>query len=105
MLKEGLLWFDDDSRRSVSAKIRGAIERYQERFGVPPTLCCLNPTQLANLQLPGVTLVADPLLGRNYFLIGHDADQEALPLWEATISLPQQQPTPIRGTKTRRASA
>ena len=45
MMAPGLLWFDDDARRPVAAKIAEALQRYRERVGFEPTLCQVNPAQ------------------------------------------------------------
>lgn len=44
MIAEGLLWFDDDPRRPLAAKIASAVERYSERTGWAPTLCETHPS-------------------------------------------------------------
>lgn len=45
MLTEGLLWFDDDPRRSLHLKIADALVRYSERTGWQPTICETHPAQ------------------------------------------------------------
>jgi hypothetical protein len=45
MIAEGLLWFDDDARRPLIAKIADAITRYSERTGWRPTVCEAHPAQ------------------------------------------------------------
>lgn len=45
MIAEGLLWFDDDTRRPLIQKIADAITRYSERTGWRPTICEANPAQ------------------------------------------------------------
>lgn len=39
----GLLWFDDDPRRDLAAKVAEAAQRYQQKFGVVPDTCYVNP--------------------------------------------------------------
>lgn len=46
----GLLWFDDDSRRSIQQKIAEAAQRFRERVGFEPTICQLNPAQATALE-------------------------------------------------------
>lgn len=46
MIAEGLLWFDDDSRRPLIEKIANAVERYSERTGWQATVCEAHPTQV-----------------------------------------------------------
>lgn len=33
-----LLWFDNDSRRSITEKTQNAIERYTDKYGEPPAV-------------------------------------------------------------------
>jgi hypothetical protein len=46
----GLLWFDDDTRRTIQEKIAEAAQRYRERVGYEPTVCQLNPAQATALE-------------------------------------------------------
>jgi len=43
----GLLWFDDDPRRDLATKIAEAAQRYQQKFGVAPDTCYVNPRAVA----------------------------------------------------------
>jgi len=45
-MKMGLLWFDDDPKRSLAEKISEAAARYREKFGVEPDTCYVNPLSL-----------------------------------------------------------
>jgi len=42
-MKQGLLWFDNDPRRSLEEKITQAAERYTQKFGQQPNTCYVNP--------------------------------------------------------------
>jgi hypothetical protein len=86
MLKLGLLWFDDDAKRAVLDKLDEAAERYEERFGVRPTLAHLNPAQAEGLKHRRMRVCGDPGLRRNYFIVGVD-DTEA-PAEPASIASP-----------------
>jgi hypothetical protein len=44
MMVSGLLWYDDDTHRSLATKVAEAAERYRERVGYEPTTCQLNPS-------------------------------------------------------------
>lgn len=46
-MKQGLLWFDNDSKRSLEDKIAQAVERYVQKFGHEPNVCYVNPQMLA----------------------------------------------------------
>jgi hypothetical protein len=44
MMVSGLLWYDDDTHRSLAIKVAEAAQRYRERVGYEPTTCQLNPS-------------------------------------------------------------
>jgi hypothetical protein len=56
----GLLWFDDDVRRSIQEKIAEAAQRFRERMGYEPTVCQLNPAQASALESGADRAVARP---------------------------------------------
>ncbi|OGO39052.1 MAG: hypothetical protein A2Z03_06285 [Chloroflexi bacterium RBG_16_56_8] len=45
-MKQGLLWYDNDPKKSLEAKLIEAANRYKEKFGSEPTVCYINPTQI-----------------------------------------------------------
>jgi hypothetical protein len=42
----GMLWYDDDHKRSLGEKVARAVEHYKTKYGVVPTVCYVNPTTL-----------------------------------------------------------
>ena len=42
-MKSGMLWFDDDPKRSIEEKVERAAMRFREKYGVVPNLCYANP--------------------------------------------------------------
>ena len=100
MMKLGLLWFDDDTKRKVVEKLDEAAERYAERFGVRPTLAHLNPAQAEGVAHRRMRLFADTGLRRNYFLVGvDDAEAPAEPLPEdspVAVAAPEDEAQPTR---------
>ncbi len=95
MVMAGLLWYDDDGRRPLTAKIIEAAERYRERIGFEPTVCQLPPQQWTALtaavahpkrsrtpvvQLPrSLRLESDEHLSANYFLLGMGENDLVIP--------------------------
>ena len=71
MIEVGLLWFDDNSKRSLENKIRDAAGRYEEKFGHAPDTCYINSDMLAQEQ-PQIgdmqVLVADNILPHHYWI-------------------------------------
>jgi hypothetical protein len=71
-MREGLLWYDANGRRSPVQKVDQAAARYAERVGRPATLCRVNPAQL--FVHPGIRVEPDPFVLPNHFLIGQDEE-------------------------------
>src|SRR5262245_56528982 len=88
MMVSGILWYDDDAKRTLDEKIAEAAQRYRERIGLEPTSCELNAAQAAAPRLakasarhstkqaePAVpahnlSLIPTEHLRPNYFLVG-----------------------------------
>ncbi|MBF6590707.1 MAG: hypothetical protein IVW57_09270 [Ktedonobacterales bacterium] len=79
MISLGLLWFDDDARRTVARKVADALARYRDRVGYEPTVCLLHPTQAAALAAPAATMKPRARRGG-----GKDAAKDA-----AAVTLPK----------------
>ena len=46
-MNTGMLWFDNDSKTTLSAKIERAVAYYQKKYGRKPNLCLINPKALS----------------------------------------------------------
>lgn len=55
-MKLGLLWYDNDPRKSLDAKVLEAAARYREKFGADPNVCYVNPEQLQPERPPKIKL-------------------------------------------------
>ena len=42
-MKIGMLWFDDDPKRTITEKVERAAQHYHAKYGVTPNLCYANP--------------------------------------------------------------
>jgi len=42
-MNTGMLWFDNDPKTSLSAKIERAVEYYKKKYGRRPNLCLIHP--------------------------------------------------------------
>lgn len=71
-MEAGLLWFDDDSRRDLGAKIAAAAQRYEQKFGRQPNVCYVNPMTLngASLEQDGVKVLAAQHIPPHHFWLG-----------------------------------
>ncbi len=45
-MRIGMLWFDDESKRSIEEKIDRAASHYATKYGSAPTLCYVHPSML-----------------------------------------------------------
>ena len=46
MMQIGMLWLDDDKKRSFDEKVRRAVDYYQDKYGRLPDLCFVNKAML-----------------------------------------------------------
>jgi hypothetical protein len=47
-MQTGLMWFDNDPRTALAAKIERASDYYKRKFGRLPDLCLVNPSMLGD---------------------------------------------------------
>jgi hypothetical protein len=68
----GLLWFDNDTKRSLRIKIERAARRYHEKFGVRPNACLVNPAALGGDQMraDGLRVIGARHILPHHFLVG-----------------------------------
>ncbi len=43
-MKQGLVWYDNDPKKSLDDKLSEAAHRYKEKFGVEPNVCYIHPS-------------------------------------------------------------
>lgn len=46
-METGMLWRDDDQRRTLEEKIERAVHYYKQKYGRTPNMCFVNQTTLA----------------------------------------------------------
>lgn len=45
-MNTGMLWYDNDPKTALSAKIERAVNYYHKKYGRKPNLCLINPNAL-----------------------------------------------------------
>ncbi len=73
----GMLWFDNDPQRDLTAKVRRAADYYRQKYGATPNVCFVHPSML-NGQKPEAGLVAIKTNGSvlpNHFWIGINGER------------------------------
>ena len=47
-MNTGMLWYDNDPKTALAAKIERAVDYYHKKYGRKPNLCLIHPTALEN---------------------------------------------------------
>ena len=69
----GLMWFDDDPRKTLDKKIEQAAARYQEKYGHAATACYVPAaTSGAPASHQGVRIIPARTIRLNYIWLGVD---------------------------------
>jgi hypothetical protein len=43
----GMLWFDNDKQADLNAKVKKAVNYYQNKYGQKPNICFVNPCMIS----------------------------------------------------------
>jgi hypothetical protein len=73
-VKEGLLWYDNDPKRSLAMKVDQAVTRYRAKFGRKPTVCWLNEADMDSDtdEIKGIRLQQKSNVLKHHFMVGED---------------------------------
>lgn len=73
-MRIGMLWFDDDSARTIEDKVRRAASHYASKFGSDPKLCYVHPSMLDGNRLDanGVEVRTANSILPHHFWLGQD---------------------------------
>jgi hypothetical protein len=76
----GMLWFDNDPKTAVDAKIVRAATYYRTKYGKSPNLCFVHPSMVGQAPSPNgshkngeIEVRTSPSIRPNHFWIGVDA--------------------------------
>ncbi|MBN1285228.1 MAG: hypothetical protein JXB47_07515 [Anaerolineae bacterium] len=73
-MKTGMLWFDDDKKRSLAEKVTRAVTYYEQKYKVTPNVCYVHPSTLEEpgdvAGLNGLELRTAKQVRRNHFWVG-----------------------------------
>jgi hypothetical protein len=56
----GMMWFDNDPKTTLTAKIVAAATYYREKYGLIPNLCWVNPKVLVEPEFTVGRVVVKP---------------------------------------------
>jgi len=69
-MKSGLLWYDA-STKDITAKIMQAALRYQQKFGIQPDTCFVNPNDAPPVvQVQGIQIKSKATIMPNHIWLG-----------------------------------
>ena len=75
-MRTGMLWFDNDPKTDLAAKIASAVAYYQKKYGAKPNLCFVHPTMWNGAQEPnGIEVKTDREIRPNHLWIGTQEKQ------------------------------
>ncbi len=78
-LDVGLLWFDNDPKSDLAAKVLRAAAYFQRKYGQRPTLCYVHPSMLPDresLTVESLTVRRIPIILPHHFWLGLNEENE-----------------------------
>lgn len=70
-METGMLWFDNDPRSDLIAKVIRAAEYYQRKYGKKPDVCFVHPSAVQESQrMEGIEIRRSQMVLPNHFWIG-----------------------------------
>lgn len=70
-METGMLWFDNDPRSDLSAKVVRAADYYQRKYGKKPEVCFVHPSAVKdNPPAAGIEIRSSQMVLPNHFWIG-----------------------------------
>ena len=70
MLVEGMLWYDADKKKSLEQKITEAATHYREKYGQPPNVCAVHPSNGLPKKIGIIDIIPHQYTLPNHFWIG-----------------------------------
>ncbi len=79
MIKTGLLWYDNDPKRSLEDKVARALAHYRQKYGQPAQVVYVNPATLNDgaPTLPGVEVMTSKTVQPHHFWLGVKAGKHS----------------------------
>ncbi len=60
----GMLWFDNDARTPLTARVERAADYYRRKYGQMPTVCLVHPSMLTEQRAEAAEACAGTLVLR-----------------------------------------
>jgi hypothetical protein len=77
-MKTGMMWFDNDPRRSLAEKVAKAADYFREKYQLAPNTCMVHPSMLAEHTFRAGNVEVRPLRGvlPGHLWIGVEEDEK-----------------------------
>lgn len=70
-METGMLWFDNDPRSDLPAKVNRAVDYYQKKYGKKPDVCFVHPSAVKEEQrMNGIEIRSSQMVLPNHLWIG-----------------------------------
>ena len=68
----GMLWYDDDKKRTLEEKVQRAVDFYKNKYRVVPSQCYVHPSMIpsGSQVVAGVLLRGNKTIIKNHFWLG-----------------------------------
>lgn len=74
-MKLGMLWFDNDPKKTNAVRVEEAAKYYQKKYGEFPNVCFTNPVNCQeDFSVGGISVRANKSVLPNHFWIGVNHD-------------------------------
>jgi hypothetical protein len=70
MEMNGMLWFDNDKKRTLAEKIKRAADYFNKKYGRVPNVCFVNKGVIEAVEMPGIKVRPSGIILPNHFLVG-----------------------------------
>ena len=70
MEMNGMLWFDNDKKRTLAEKIKRAADYFNKKYGRMPNVCFVNKGVIETIEMPEITVRPSGIILPNHFLVG-----------------------------------
>ena len=81
MMREGLLWYDNDPKCDLEDKVLRAARRYRQKYGISPNVCYVHPSVIADASRPdrveGVQVAVLRSVLPNHYWLGNEEGRPA----------------------------
>lgn len=81
-MRVGMLWFDNSAQRDLDDKLNRAIQYYEAKYGIRPTLCFVHPSMLLSgnkYSFDGVEVRISNMVLPHHFWLGKDGETKQRP--------------------------